>query len=625
VGRPKDPDLESRRRDEILAAAAKVFARDGFAETDVQDIADAVGVSKGTVYRYFETKDGLFLAAVDRGLRELCATCDAIFEDAALSPLAMVRKAVTNYLTFFHRRPEMAELFIQERAAFRDRRKPLYFMTTDEQSHRDREFVSALIAAGSFRQVDAQRVLDVFADLLFGTILSNHLAGRRVSPGVQADAILDVLFHGVLSDRERKKSGLSPMKRFLKAAALMLGLLALGCVPKAETSTAKKESPVIPVTVEPVTYRSVPRTISAVGTLHGLDEILIAPKAEGRITSIRADIGDRIWPGTTLLEIDPTDAKLAVLEGRRALDGELARLGLKEIPETFHVEAVPGVKAATVAVEDAMRRLKQKQDLQAKGGGSVDELELAQTEVRLNEARKVQAITEAEAGLASAKWRKSQLDSAEQRLRDCTVVAPDCDAFVLWAAAVGPTFVPVRFAVAARMASEGEMIRSNPVTNVFKLVVDSTLKLKAQVPEQFSGWVKVGQSCDLRVDAFPNRTFPGKVARVNPTVDPLNRTFGVEVEVPNLSQELKSGSFAKVTLQSRIDANVSTVPPEAVVGFAGVTKVFVLDGDRAKAIEIKPGTRDKGWVEVLGAIPKDAKVLTSGLTQVVDGSKIQIK
>lgn len=625
-GRPKNPELEERRRGELLDAAALIFARDGFAETDVQDIADSVGVSKGTVYRYFESKDELFLATVDRGLQELCEVCDAVFESADQSPLDMVRTVIRNYLAFFHRRPEMAELFIQERAAFRDRRKPLYFMTTNEHEHRDRQFVNTLIAAGAFREVHAQRALDVVGDLLFGTVLSNHLARRRVSPDSQATAILDVLFHGLLSDRERKKSlGVVNKTKTVGVFALIV-LLVSGCLPKDQKTGNPSEPDPIPVTVTAIQKRDLPRVIQAVGTLHGIDEVLIAPKAEGRITAIHADIGDRIWPGAMLLEIDPTDAKQAMQEGQRALSSELAKLGLSELPVgKFQIEDVPGVKAASVAVEDALRRFKQKEDLKSKGGGSVDELELAQTEVRLAEARKKQAMTEAESCLAAAKWRRAQLDGAEQRLRDCIVFAPESDQFWAWAGAVGPTFMPTRFAVAARMASEGEMIRSNPVTNVFKLVVDSTLKLKTHVAEQYSGWVKVGQSCEVRVDAFPNRTFSGRVARVNPTVDPQNRTFGVEIEVPNFSQELKSGSFAKVNLLSRVDRNVSTLPPEAVVGFAGVTKVYIVKQGHAQAIEIKCGARDRGWVEIIGEIPPDAQVLTSGFVQVVDGSKIIIR
>ena len=59
------------RREQILDAAAEVFAQHGYRNTDVQFVADALQVGKGTVYRYFPSKEALFLAAVDRGMRRL--------------------------------------------------------------------------------------------------------------------------------------------------------------------------------------------------------------------------------------------------------------------------------------------------------------------------------------------------------------------------------------------------------------------------------------------------------------------------------------------------------------------------------------------------------------------------
>src|SRR5262245_41045443 len=130
-GRPKDPDLEARRRGEILATAVKLFAAHGYSNTDVQQVADALGVGKGTVYRYFPSKRELFLAAVDRGLKELSGRIDAALAAPADDPLDQFVAAMTAYLRFFHEQPEYVELFIQERAEFRDRRTPLYFTVRD--------------------------------------------------------------------------------------------------------------------------------------------------------------------------------------------------------------------------------------------------------------------------------------------------------------------------------------------------------------------------------------------------------------------------------------------------------------------------------------------------------------
>ncbi|OWK36352.1 TetR/AcrR family transcriptional regulator [Fimbriiglobus ruber] len=206
-GRPKDPELEARRRAEILAVAAVVFAKTGYAETDVQVIADGAGVGKATVYRYFPTKKDLFLAAVDSGLQQLSAEIDAVITNPTTDPFDRIAAAVRTYLAFFARRPEMTELFIQERAAFRDRHQPLYFATKEKDPCGSSEvaFLGELYASGRLRAVPPQQLMTVLGDLLYGTMMTNYLSGRPVDPDAQAKEILDVILLGIVSDAERKR------------------------------------------------------------------------------------------------------------------------------------------------------------------------------------------------------------------------------------------------------------------------------------------------------------------------------------------------------------------------------------------------------------------------------------
>lgn len=200
-GRPKDPDLEARRRTEILDVAAGLFAEYGFANVQVQTIAGRLNVGNGTVYRYFATKDELFLKAVERGLRELELELDAVLADPGTPAVGQIERAVVTYLRFFARRPEMAELFVQERAAFPKNHRPLYFTDTELDEARKckhAELFAGLVASGRLRPMPAERFFNVVGDLLFGTILTNLLAGRPADPDAQAADVLDVIFHGVL-------------------------------------------------------------------------------------------------------------------------------------------------------------------------------------------------------------------------------------------------------------------------------------------------------------------------------------------------------------------------------------------------------------------------------------------
>jgi AcrR family transcriptional regulator len=198
-GRPRDPELEARRKAQILDTAARVFAASGFANAQVQTIADELGVGNGTVYRYFPTKEQLFLSAVERGLKELDAEMDAVLARPLSGP-ALVRLAVRTYLAFFHRRREMAELFIQERAAFPHHHRPLYFVTKDDEAGRKHEaFFNRLVASGVIRPVPKERFFNVIGDLLYGTILTNLLADRPSDPDAQTDDVMDVILNGLLA------------------------------------------------------------------------------------------------------------------------------------------------------------------------------------------------------------------------------------------------------------------------------------------------------------------------------------------------------------------------------------------------------------------------------------------
>jgi AcrR family transcriptional regulator len=202
VGRPPDAQLPERRRTEILDAATAAFSKHGFAAADVQEIADQTGVGKGTVYRYFPNKEGLFLAAVDHGMRNLKTAVDAAVATAK-EPLKRIAQGVRAYLTFFDAHPEIVELLIQERAHFRDRKTPTYFVHREANMGPWQDLFRELIRAGIVRPLPVEQIIEVISDLLYGTMFTNHFTGRKKSPGRQCKDVLNVLFRGILTESER--------------------------------------------------------------------------------------------------------------------------------------------------------------------------------------------------------------------------------------------------------------------------------------------------------------------------------------------------------------------------------------------------------------------------------------
>lgn len=201
-GRPRDEELPERRRREIIDVATRHFAKHGFHDTDVQVLADELAMGKGTVYRYFPRKEELFLATVDFGMQQLKLAVDASTAQATTSQNC-IELGVRAYLKYFDQHPEVIELVIQERSLFRDRQRPTYFVHQDANIGPWQELFASMIQAGVVREMPVERMTEVISDLLYGTIFTNHFAGRKKSLISQCEDVLDILFHGVLVNGKR--------------------------------------------------------------------------------------------------------------------------------------------------------------------------------------------------------------------------------------------------------------------------------------------------------------------------------------------------------------------------------------------------------------------------------------
>src|SRR5262249_7292098 len=144
-------------------------------------------------------KRELFQAAVDRvmvRLHECTEKATAGVDD----PLERVARAARAYRNFFREHPEAVELLIQERAYFKDRERPTYFEHRERHIARWREQYRQLIAQGRLRDMPVERISDVFTAALYGSVFIDYFGGRSETFAADADDVLDVLFHGVLSD-----------------------------------------------------------------------------------------------------------------------------------------------------------------------------------------------------------------------------------------------------------------------------------------------------------------------------------------------------------------------------------------------------------------------------------------
>jgi membrane fusion protein (multidrug efflux system) len=164
-----------------------------------------------------------------------------------------------------------------------------------------------------------------------------------------------------------------------------------------------------------------------------------------------------------------------------------------------------------------------------------------------------------------------------------------------------------------------------PQTPIALVVNQSQVRVAVDVPEKYVGKVFRDQAAVIKVDAFPDRNFNGKVYRVSPVVDARSRNTVVEVLVDNADARLKSGMFAEVRLIVASRGAALSVPAGAVVAAEGGEFVFVpAEGGLAARVPVKTGIRTSEYTQISG-VQEGADVVTFGLYGLKDGSKIKVQ
>ncbi len=370
------------------------------------------------------------------------------------------------------------------------------------------------------------------------------------------------------------------------------------------------------VTAEPVHLMNLQRSVEAVGNLHGFEEISISSKLDGQVERVYHDVGSVVLPSEVLLELDATDAMLALEQAERSLQTELAKWGFKKVPEENEdIDELPLVASSRLRYELAQSRLSRLKPLRDSKTITEEEFEQAESDERVSEAEWNNQKLVARHAVANARLKQADLQVAMQRVKDCKIVVPIPKLL--------DSASDQSYTISERLVSEGSRLR--PGTEVFKMVLGKTLKLKLSVPEASGNGIEVGQAVEVFTTGA-TATAAGKVMRVSPTVDPQTRSLLVEVEIPNREGTLKPGGFARGKIILGETQQAITVPLDALYSFAGIHKLFVIENGIAKEIQVTLGDRTSQWVEIASPqLKPDAVVATSGQRLLSEGVAVVIR
>jgi len=337
-------------------------------------------------------------------------------------------------------------------------------------------------------------------------------------------------------------------------------------------------------------------TMMVVGTLTAYDQATLKVKVPGRLQTITVDLGSVVHRGQLIAQIEPRDYELRVEQAEAALAQARARLGLppEGTDDRLDPEQTSLVRQARAVLEEARVNYERSARLLEEGIIPRSRFDADEAAYKVALSRYQDALEEVRNRQALLAQRRSELALARQQLADTAIYAP---------------FDGV---VQERHTSVGEFLAvGSPVVTIVRM---DPLRLRAEVPEREAHRVRLGQRVRVMVEGDP-AIYAGRIVRLSPTIAPQNRMLVVEAEVRNPGR-LRPGAFARVEIIAGEGRPAPVVPPRAIVSFAGLEKVFVVQEGKAVEKRVTTGRRTGEWVEILSGLePGEEVVLDPGNLQ----------
>jgi HlyD family secretion protein len=176
--------------------------------------------------------------------------------------------------------------------------------------------------------------------------------------------------------------------------------------------------------------------------------------------------------------------------------------------------------------------------------------------------------------------------------------------------------------ISKRMATLGNVVSVGE--QLYKMIRDSRVELRAEVPEMDLPRLKAGQDATIIVNDIDPQRFAGKIRLIGATVDPATRIGMVYIALPE-DPVLKPGMFVHGEIRTGT-GNVLQVPEQAIVYKDAKPAVFVIDQDaHAKLHMVEVGARVGGVVEIVSGVAAGERVALAGAGYLKDNDLVRIE
>jgi RND family efflux transporter MFP subunit len=434
------------------------------------------------------------------------------------------------------------------------------------------------------------------------------------------------------------------------------------------------------VQVAEVARRDLVTEVEELATIRAPLNVNVAAKVSGRLDFLKGYEGDAVRAGEVLVRLDRSELAAQAAEQRAALSAAQARLRQARVgvgPQSAQVKAaieqaeaeLDAARAslrqaevsaesrcatarhelaeATARLNDAKLRLGRQEALLEKGYVAAQEVDtartavaVAQTEVSSAEERVKLMAAEVKADLdvarenvkrAFARLKVARVDRAQDRMYQEYVASQEAavtqarGALANAQAELSQTEVrsPIDGFVTARHMDPGAMV--TPGQPILTLVEIRRVWAEVALSEEQAGHLRRGDTASIRLDAFPNASFTGRIVQINPAANLQSRSFTIRLELENPGLRLKPGMFGRARFVVGRRPGALVVPREAVVKApTGEAHVFVVAGEVARQTPVQLGLHQGPWIEIREGLVAGQQVVTLGHDRLKDGAPVKV-
>ena len=366
----------------------------------------------------------------------------------------------------------------------------------------------------------------------------------------------------------------------------------------------RRNSPV--VEVQEVVRADMGRHIVLSGQTVADASISLAPKYNGRITAVYADLGDWVEEGQILMVQDLEDLDISIAQNAAAAGA--ARADVRETAATYNAN----LSSKKNAYELASAKYERQKYLFSIGAISQDKLDSVEAEYSAAKAA-YEVLANQQAGGMAAAIESKELLAAKQEHATEALEKQRSDMILR---------APRSGIIAYRNAEVGAMAAAG--TKAFTLVDNGHINVDCTIGENDAAILQAGMEVNVTIDAL-GKDFLGKIIFVSPAMDEDSKSYRVRVSLDNPDNTVKAGLFAHTAVDILQRPQTIFVPQSAVLTRNGEQYVFVLreDGTVERRV-VKIGLLNDVSEEILEGLTEGEKVVLTNQDKLQDGMKVKV-